>query len=90
MHRHEPLYFFSKLLGMCKQIIFFLSSFHEKCQTDQPNTISCHFVAQDNYSGALSHTLTMSPRKHVRMHNPAMNIALHLKKKPTLNDDEHS
>ena len=47
----------------------------------QPLTISCHFVAQGNYSGALSHThtLTISPCKKidVRMHNPEKHSHAH-------------
>ena len=57
--------------------------------------MSCHFVAQVNYSGALTHTLTMSPRKLmwecITQKNIAMHIAFRLNKKnPTLKDDEHS
>ena len=78
-----------------RKISFCLASM-KSVKTYLPDTMSCHFITRGKSSGALSHTLTMSPRKHVRMHNPE-NIAMHiafrfffLKKKPTLNDDEHS
>ena len=49
--------------------------------------MSCHFVAQRNYSRSLSHTLTMSPRKLmwecITQKGIAMHIAFRLKKKKT-------
>ena len=47
--------------------------------------MSCHFVAQGKYPGALSHTLAMSPRKLmwecITQKNIGMHIAFRLKKK---------